>query len=161
MITIIPSIEVMKANVDNNIQSSGGELRRVAFDVSTDLMSLGDVDVLIEGILYEKIIEPKLLPDHKVFFEKTYRIDNSARGVTDYNIIQAIRWVAESESNSRKVIILSENEGDFESICDDKIRCFKPARFIELVERAKLLHKAKVFSTIDDSLMAILFVLKQ
>lgn len=50
MITIIPSLEVIKANVDNNIQGDGAVLRRVAFDVATELMSLSSSGVLIEGI---------------------------------------------------------------------------------------------------------------
>lgn len=157
MITIIPSLEVMKANVNNQMQGSGAELRRISFDTSTDLMSLADVDLLIEGIMYEKILLPRLREDQRVFFEKTYRIDDSAKGVTDYDVLKAIKWIAQSESNSRKVIIISENEKDFEIICNDYIKCLKPSTFIELVEKAKSLHQAKVFSTIDDALMALFF----
>jgi len=159
MITIIPSLEVMKANVDNNIQSSGAELRRVAFDTATELMSLSSVGVLIEGILYDKL-KSKLKDDHKIFFESIYRIDNSAKGVINYNIIQAIKWVAKSESNSKKVIILSENLDDFKSVCNDCIKCITPSRFIDLVEKARILHKKKAFSTFDDSLMAVFFILQ-
>lgn len=147
----------MKANVDNNIQSSGAELRRVAFDASTDLMSLSGVDVLIEGILYNKL-KHKLNDDHKSFFESIYRIDNSAKGVENYNVIQAIKWIAKSESNSKKVIILSENFEDFKSVCNDNIKCLSPSKFIELVEKSKFLHKRGAFSTLDDSLMAVFFV---
>lgn len=157
MITIIPSLEVMKANVDNNIQSGGGELRRIAFDIATELMSLSSIDVLIEGILYERL-KHKLNEDHKIFFESIYRIDNSVKDVENYNIIQAIKWIAQSESNSKKVIILSENSEDFKSVCNDYIKCLNPSRFIDLVEKAKILHKRKAFSTLDDSLMAVLFV---
>lgn len=157
MITIIPSLEVMKANVDNNIQSGSAELRRIAFDTATELMSLSSIGVLIEGILYSRL-KHKLNDDHKTFFESIYRIDNSAKGVENYNIIQAIKWVAKSESNSKKVIILSENSEDFKSVYNDSIKCLNPSKFIDLVEKAKRLHKRKAFSTLDDSLMAVLFV---
>ena len=157
MITVMPSLEVMKANVDNNIQSGGAELRRVAFDTATELMSLSDIDVLIEGILYERI-KHKLTEEHKIFFESIYRIDNSAKDVENYNITQAIKWVAKSESNSRKVIILGENIEDFKDVCSECIRCFSPSKFIELVEKAQILYKRKAFSTLDDSLMAVCFM---
>ncbi len=157
MITIIPSIEVMKASIDNNIQGSGANIRRIALDVATDLKTLSDTEILIEGIMYERVIEPKLLPEQKPFFENICKIDNSAKGISGYDIIKAIKFVANSESNSRKVIIVSENERDFESICCECIICLTPAKFIEVVERAKTLHKMKIFSTLDDSLMAILF----
>ena len=157
MITIIPSLEIMKANVDNNIQSSGAELRRVAFDTATDLMILSGVDVLIEGILYDKL-KHKLNEDHRTFFESIYRIDNSAKGVENYNVLQAIKWVAKSEANSKKVIILSENYDDFKNSCNECIKCLSPSKFIELIERAKFLHKRGAFSTLDDSLMAVMFI---
>ena len=157
MITIIPSLEVMKANVDNNIHGDGAVLRRVAFDTATDLMSLSSIGVLIEGILYDRL-KHKLNDDHKTFFESIYRIDNSAKDVENYNIIQAIKWIAKSESNSKKVIILSENYEDYKSVCNDCIKCLNPTKFIDLVEKAKILHRRKAFSTLDDSLMAVLFI---
>lgn len=79
MITIIPSLEVMKAVTDNNIQGSGADLRRQAFDKATELMTLANVEVLIEGLIYERI-ENKLNDEHKVVFQSGYRIDNSAKG---------------------------------------------------------------------------------
>lgn len=156
MITIIPSLEIMKAVVDNNISSPSSQLRRIAFDTSTNLMSLGDIQILIEGILYDKL-KHKLNDDHKTFFTSLYRIDNSAKDVTDYDITKAIKWIADSESNSRRVIILSENTKDYEDICDDSIKCFNPAKFLGLVEKAQHYYEVKMFSTLEDSLIAVFF----
>jgi len=156
MITIIPSLEIMKAVVDNNISSPSSQLRRIAFDTATNLMSLGDIQILIEGILYDKL-KHKLNDDHKTFFTSLYRIDNSAKDVTDYDITKAIKWIANSESNSRRVVIISENIKDYESICNDSIKCFSPPQFLGLVEKAQHYYKVKMFSTLEDSLIAVFF----
>ena len=149
----------MKAVIDDNITSSSSNIRRIAFDTATELMSLSNVDVLLEGILYNKI-KAKLLPDQQLFFEKIYRIDNSAKDLTDYDIIKAIKWIAKSESNSRKVLILSENTLDYKSVCNETyIRCVTPSQFLGSVEQAQKLYSAKIFSTLEDSLMAVLFIL--
>lgn len=160
MITIIPSIEILKAVVDDNIMSPASNIRRIAFDNATDLMSQSSINVLIEGILYDRI-KQKLNPDHRKFFESgIYRIDDSAKDVTDFDVIKAIKWIANSESNSKKVVIISENTDDFKSVCkEESIKCLTPNQFLELVGQAQKLHKAGIFSTLDDSLMAIFFIL--
>jgi hypothetical protein len=157
MITIIPSLEVMKAVTDNNISSSGADLRRQAFDKATDLMTLGNVEVLIEGLVYERV-ENKLIDEHKVIFQSGYRIDNSAKGLTQYGTTQAVKFVAESESKSRKVIILTENPDDFKSICNGSIITLTPSFFIEKVTRAINNYHKKIISNIDDSLNALFFL---
>lgn len=48
MITIIPSLETLKAVTDKNIQGDRADARRECFDIATDLMSMADVRVLIE-----------------------------------------------------------------------------------------------------------------
>jgi hypothetical protein len=159
MITIIPTLEVMKAVVDNNVQSGSSGLRRIAFDIATDLMSQCDVDILIEGILFDRL-KSKLNADHQTYFTSVYRIDNSAKGLTEYNVHEAIKWVAKSESNSRKVIILSEQDTPFNNVCCDNIICLSPSKFIDSVERATKLNDRKAFSTLDDALTAVLFLFK-
>ena len=66
MITIIPTLEVMKSVTDNNIDSDASNYRRIAFDKSTDLMTRAQVDLLLEGNLYEKI-KQRLNQSHKSF----------------------------------------------------------------------------------------------
>jgi hypothetical protein len=157
MISIIPSLEVMKAVTDNNIQGSSADLRRQAFDRATNLMTLADVQVLLEGLTFERI-EGKLKPEHKIVFQSGYRIDNSAKGLTPpYNTTQAIQFVAEWESKSRKVIIVTENMHDFRDICDDGIIAVNPSLFIEKVDRAIENYERRIFSNIDDSLSALFF----
>ena len=148
----------MKAVVDNNISSPASQIRRLAFDNSTDLMSQSGVSVLLEGRLYAKI-KTKLNLDQQKFFENIYRIDESAKDVNDYDIIKAIKWVAQSESNSKKVVILSENLTDYQNICNKNIKCITPASFLDLVGQAQKLYSMKIFSTLDDALMAILFII--
>lgn len=157
MITIIPCQEVLKSVVDDNIVSSAAGVRRAAFDIATDLMSLGNIDVLLEGILFERI-KPKLNPIHQIIFNGLYRVDNSAKDVTSYNIHTAIKWVAKSESNSRKVILISDNTSNFEDACNEKVKCFTPSGFLAMVDRAKKLHDSRYFSTLDDALMALVFM---
>lgn len=106
MITIIPALEVMKAVTDNNIQSSGADLRRQAFDGATNLMTLANVEVLIEGLTFERV-ENKLIPEHKIIFQSGYRIDNSAKGLsTTYSTTQALQFVASSEGKSTTIMSL-------------------------------------------------------
>lgn len=157
MITIIPSLEVMKAVTDNHIQSYGAELRRQAFDKATDLMTLANVEVLIEGLTYERV-ESKLIGDHKTIFQSGYRIDNSAKGVPEYGTTQAIKFVADSESKSRKVIIITENSQDFKSICNGNVITLTPSFFIEKVSKAINNYQKKIISNIDDSLNALFFI---
>ena len=157
MITIIPSLEIMKAVTDNNILSSGADLRRQAFDKATDLMTLANVEVLIEGLTYERV-ENKLNKEHKVVFQSGYRIDNSAKGLTNYGTTQAVKFVAESESKSRKVIILTENLNEFKSICNGNIIALTPSFFIEKVTKAIDNYNKKIISNIDDSLNALFFI---
>lgn len=157
MITIIPAQEILKAVVDDNISSSSANLRRTAFDMATELMSLGNVDVLIEGILYKRI-EEKLNDEHKIIFNSLYRIDNSAMNVTDYNIHKALKWVAKSESNSRKVILISDDISTFAEVCNNDIKCFTSSIFIDLVNKAQRLSDSKMFSTLDDALIALAFM---
>jgi hypothetical protein len=55
MITIIPSLEVLKAVTDKNIRGDRADSRRACFDLATELKSLADIEILIEGILYDRL----------------------------------------------------------------------------------------------------------
>ncbi len=158
MITIIPSLDIMKAVTDKNITSSGGNIRRDAFNLTNDMISLADINILLEGILYEKI-SVRLNQDHKKFFETVYRIDNSTVGVPEYNgnIYKSIKWIASSEAKSRKVVILTDSKQDFVSITSSEIKIYAPKELIDKYKLAKELYTKKFFSSLDDSFMAVLF----
>lgn len=132
-------------------------MRRQAFDKATDLTTLGDIQILLEGLTFE-MVEKKLNDDHKTIF-RAYRIDNSAKGLyPTYSVIQAIKFVADSESKSRKIIIITDNISDFKSICNGVIVVVSPSLFIEKVEKAIENYDSRLFSNIDDSLNAHFFI---
>jgi hypothetical protein len=83
---------------------------------------------------------------------------NSAKGVTGYNIIKAIKWIAQSEAKSRRVIVISENGNDYGSVLCQNIICISPAEFVMKVNKARNLYDTKAFSTLDDALVAVLFI---
>lgn len=151
-------MEVMKAVTDNNIQSSGADLRRQAFDGATNLMTLANVEVLIEGLTFERV-ENKLIPEHKIIFQSGYRIDNSAKGLsTTYSTTQALQFVASSEGKSRKVIIITENVNDFKNTCNGNIVAVNPSLFLDKIEKAIENYQKKIFSNVDDALNAFFFI---
>lgn len=155
MITVIPSFEIMKAVTDNNLTSDNAKLRRDSFTVANDIMSLADVDILLEGGLYERV-KIRLNEDHKKFFESIYRIDDSAKGVAGYGIISSINWIAESESRTRRVIILTDNKASY-SLSNARIVCMTPRDFLDRIERARKLYEGKAFSSFNDSLIVVFF----
>jgi hypothetical protein len=159
VITIVPSIEIMKAVTDMNISSPGAEIRRDAFDVAIDLKSLADVKILLDGSLYERMTS-RLEESHKVFFDNICNIDNSAKGCSIFNVIGAVRWIAESESKSRKTIILSENPGDFSSLvaANKNVVCLKPSDFLYKVNNAKILYESRDVTSLGDALVAVFFL---
>ncbi len=158
MFTIMPALEVMKAVTDKNISSDGGDNRRKAFDEATDLISLADVSVLIEGQLYTKISQ-RLNEDHKKFFENTYRIDSSTVGVSGYegNIIKSLNWIASSEAKARKVIVITDNVQNFAGIASENLKAVIPGDFVQKIKRAKQLYALNTFTTLDDALVAVFF----
>jgi len=99
LITIIPTREVLKAVTDSNITSRDADVRRESFDKSNELMSLGNVKILIEGVLFQSV-KDRLNDDQKEFFESVYKIDNSVKNLK-YNFSKAICWIAKNvESKS-------------------------------------------------------------
>ncbi len=156
MITIIPSFGILKSVCDNNISGSASQIREKAFSVATELQSKADVDVLIDGSIFERI-KNKLERSHITFFEKTYRIDDSVTGLLSYDHTASVKWVASSESKARRVIILTDNITDFSFILSSRISAVTPTEFIEKVEKAEKDVLTRKFSSIEDSIMAIFF----
>ena len=159
MITIIPALEIMKAVTDLNINGDGGENRRKAFDEATDLISLADASVLIEGQIFARVSK-RLNDDHQQFWKNTYRVDTSTVGVEGYNgnIIKSLNWVASSESKATKVIIITENIQNFAGIASANLKAIVPSEFVQKAKKAKQLHASNTFATLDDALIAIFFI---
>lgn len=103
-------------------------------------------------------MKTRLNEDQIVFFEAVYKIDNSAKGVVGYDVIKAIKWVAESESKSRKVIVLTENGCDFNSVLCTDIICISPTDFLYKIKKAQSLYASKAFSTLEDAMVAVFFI---
>lgn len=146
----------MKAVTDKNISGAGAELRREAFDSAIELKSLGDVNIILEGILWDKV-KSRIESEHEIFFKSTCIIDDSAKGVTDYNIEKAINWIAESESKARKVIILTNNISIYSNNKNENLRVITPSDFIYSANKILELSKKKSFLSIDEFLLAIFF----
>ena len=93
MITLIPSLEVMKAVVDVNIDSEPSKVRIEAFNKLNELLGFNNLfEIVIEGHLYERISHC-LKEDHKKVFEELYDIDYSAIKVNDYDIEKLINTI--------------------------------------------------------------------
>jgi hypothetical protein len=128
-------------------------------------MSFDDVFVLLEGNLICKI-EPRLNEDQKTFMKSVYKIDNSAKGVANYDIVKSIGWVANSEARRSYVIILSENPSYFECLYGQiikeenkgNIRCCNSKEFTEKANKAMFLFQKRQFSSIHDALNAVFFI---
>lgn len=157
MITIIPALEIMKAVTDKNITGIGADIRREAFTLAVELKSLGDIDLLLEGILYDRI-KGRIKEDHKVFFESVCKIDNSTKGVMGYNIQESIKWIAKSESKTRKVIILTENVSLYPLLDNNEVLVIRPVDFIYKVRKVLELTNKKGMFSIDEVLLAIFFL---
>lgn len=152
MITLIPSLEVMKSVVDSNHGSDASTIRKKAFTKAMDLMTLADFRILMDGLVYSRI-QPKLKQEHQDFFESLTNIDKSAVGLTGYQCIDSIKFIAKSEARERRVIILTENPTNY--LNENSIMSIKPEDFLVRIERAIQLHQEKTFSTLDDALIAV------
>ncbi len=156
MITIIPAQEIVKAITDKNIGGDGANVRREAFDLAVELKSLADINLLIEGILYKRV-EDRIEEGHKVFFQSTCTIDNSAKDVVGFDIVKAINWIADSESQTRKVLILTENVSQYSSNKNVNVRVITPADFVLTARRIVELTKKKEFISLDEFMLALFF----
>ena len=156
MITAIPCLKIMKSVTDSNVTGDNADERRMAFTACNELITLADFELLIEGKIYE-MIEHRLDDAHKVFFNSIYKIDNSAKGVSQYDIYGSLKWVAKSESKSRRVILITQNLSEFDSISNNRIIVVSPSNFLKMKEKAILLYKTKFFSCLEDALIAVFF----
>ena len=152
MLTIIPTLEIMKAVTDINVQGVGAEIRRESFDVATDLISRASVEVVLEGGLYGRV-KTRLSDDHCRFMESVYRINNSVIGVVGYGSFEAIKWIAKAESRTNIVIILTENPSDYQLSTSD-VKVIKPADFIDRVKRAESYCNKGMFTSLTDALVS-------
>ncbi len=146
----------MRAVTDKNISGIGADARRKAFDLAIELKSLGDVNIILEGILYDKL-EKRISKDHEIFFKNTCMIDNSAKDVTSYDIQKAINWVAESESRARKVIIISDSVSVYTGNKNENVRVITSSDFIYASNKILEIAKKKAFISIDEFLLAVFF----
>jgi len=138
MIIILPTFEVMKPVTDSNVTSAASSPRVNAFDKAMELASFEDVELKLEGNLYEKI-RGRLTPDHEEFLKNVCLIDNSAKGCPDYNLDKSIEWVAKKDSEINHVIILSSRPAPA-GVDANKVRVVSPERFIALAEDAEAIY---------------------
>jgi hypothetical protein len=129
MLVVLPALEIMAAVTDNNISSPASQLRRDSFTVASELQTVGSVQIVLEGLVYERIT-PRLNADHKRFFETAYRVDQSAIGIPNYGTIQGITFVAKKESELSKVLILTDNPGYYTEL-PGKIFTMAPSAFLQ------------------------------
>ncbi len=169
MITIIPALEIIKTMIDKNIAGHDADLRRKSIDEVIDLMSLSDVDILLEGNLFDKITtklssDKNKKEDQSMIFLSICRIDKSTIGVKGYDIEKSINWIAQSEAKLRNIIILTNNPATY--LCeisdpdlnkDNKIITISPEEFISKSKRAKSLYLMKLFQALDLALNAVFF----
>ena len=158
MITVIPALDVMKAVTDKNIISPASDTRRKSFNMANELMSLADVNILIDGFLFEKI-KVRLNEDHITFFQSAYKIDDSTKDIPDlnFNITKAIQFIAQTESKSRRVVIVTDSYQDYISIKTNRIAVMSPHDFVDKVSKAMEYNKNRLFSSLDDALMAVFY----
>lgn len=138
MISIIFEREILKAVTDDNIDSPASKIRVNAFNKSSYLLTEhSDVEVIIEGILYDQI-KVRLNDDHQRFFESIYEIDRSASGLTNkYDTTSAIKFITEKRKlifPKRKVIIVTENTSNYDNCPKNhRLKIITPKEFVEKV----------------------------
>jgi hypothetical protein len=138
MIHIIPEREIMLSVTDKNVASTQSTTRCTAFHKANYLLAQKEasVEIVVEGILYNKI-HPRLNDDHKRIFEKLYNINESAVGVTNYDITKAIKFISNKkvELPKGKVIIITEKVDQYSDLSHCSIRVYSPQDFIERTNR--------------------------
>jgi len=128
-------LEIMKAMTDNNITSDASKLRVESFNASIELQSMTELKIVLEGILFDRICQ-RMNEDQINAYQQTHEIDKSAVGLTDYDYVSAINWIATNKySKIGKVIILTETS-NFSRFKNDNqnIYTISPADFIKRYE---------------------------
>lgn len=131
MFSIIHTLEIWKAVTDDNIDSAPANKRRESFDLATDLITLADVEIVLDGIIYG-LIHARLEDIHKLVINKHYRINDATTGLS-IGTVQSVNEVAKIEAKLNHVIIICENPSNH-SIDHHRIVCVTPTNFIEKIE---------------------------
>ena len=147
----------MKTVTDKNISGTSADNRRQAFDISSELMAMANVDILFTSQLYNRF-KDRLKDDHKTFFESMYRIDKSTEDVPDFDVHKSIKTVIKAESKVRGVVVITSNKETHEvKDCNNTIY-LEPPEYIKLVNKARSLKKRGLISSLDDSLWFVFFL---
>lgn len=128
MISITFALEIIKAVTDNNIQSDGAGNRRNAFDEAVKLKSLADIEIVLDGQIYERI-EPRLTESHKYAIQDIFRIDNASKNITGYDLISSLNFLAERESQIKKFVLITENCSRYKKH-NPNVLIIDPAQFL-------------------------------
>lgn len=112
MLTIIPTLSLMKAVTDKNIVGNKSDEKRICFNNIVDIKTVCEVDLILEGNIFNRI-KARLTEEHIVVYNEIFKIDNSSVDLKDYNIFGAIRFIAKRESLNRKVIIIVDSPDDY------------------------------------------------
>ena len=138
----------MKTVTDKNIVGTAAQSRRQAFEKANDLKSMSNANLIIEGVIYDRIA-PRLKEEHKKTFESFYTIDNTGKNTPDYNIISTINFIAKREAKVDCVIILTENVSRHAVAGHKRIVAINPIDFI-----AKMVKFNKLYESYLDYLKA-------
>lgn len=132
MISITFALEIMKAVTDNNIQSEASVNRRKAFDEAVKLKSLADIEIVLDGQVYERI-EPRLAEGHKYAIQDIFRIDNASKDIVSYDLISSLDFLAERESQIKKFITVTENCSKYKKH-NNNVLIIDPTSFLTNIE---------------------------
>ncbi len=157
MFSIIIGLDVIKAVTDKNIDSTPSQIRRLAFDEANILMSETDTDIIIESLTFNSV-KNRLNEDHITFFRTAYKLDESALGVVNYDIYKAIKFVANKESDTNYVIVLTDSVSNFSEIVTERCIILKPSDFLSKIEKARETYKNRRLSSFEDAIMTTLFI---
>lgn len=157
MFSIIIGLDVLKAVTDKNFTSNASEIRRLSFDEANILMSQTDTDIIIEALTFAAI-KRRLNENHITFFRTAYKLDESALGVNGYDVYKAIKFVANKESDTNYVIILTDSISNFSDSVNDRCIVLKPSEFINKIEKAKEIYINRRLSSFEDALMTTFFI---
>jgi hypothetical protein len=162
MHTIIPGFDILKTVTDTNISGDAAEQRRKAFDVAVDLKSrpAADVDILLDGNVFGRVA-PRLNDRQSIVFRQAFRIDESATGLSGLNHNGGIKFIATVEQRARKVIILTENVGEYASISTDRVIAVTPEQFIARAQAAMSSYDKGIISNFPDAIAAEFFLKRQ
>ncbi len=157
MFSIIVGLDVLRAVTDKNIDSTPSKIRRLAFDEASALMPETDTDVILEAVTFN-MIKQRINNDHITFFKTAYKMDESALNVQGYDCYKAIKFVADKESDTNYVIILTDSISNYSDSVKERCIVLKPSEFISKIEKAREIYKNKRLSSFEDAIMTTFFI---